>query len=114
MNNFIPVFLDVSLFHYLILSLIIFCIGILGILCSKNLIRILMCIELMFCACNINFIAFSNYMDLYKLLGESFAVFVITVSAIEASIGIAILISITKFGKDVTTNGNKELGGRNA
>ncbi len=113
-NNIIPIILNVSLSHYLILSLIVFCIGLFGILCSKTLIRILMSIELMFCACNINFIAFANYLDLGNLLGESFAVFVISVSAIEAAIGIAILICITKSGKDIITDTNKELGGRNA
>ncbi len=112
-NSIIPIFLNVSLYHYLVLGLIIFCIGLFGVLCSKNLIRIFMSIELMFCACNINLIAFANYLDLASLLGESFAVFVISISAIEAAIGIAILICISKQGKEVITDDNKELGGRN-
>lgn len=113
-SDIISIILNVSLSHYLILGLIIFCIGLTGVLCSKNMIRILMSIELMFCACNINFIAFANYLDLGNLLGESFAVFVISISAIEAAVGIAILICISKMGKEIITDANKELGGRNA
>ena len=113
MYDSFQIFLNISLYHYLILGLIVFCIGLLGVLCSKNIIRILMSIELMFMGCNINFIAFANYLDLGSLLGESFAVFVISVSAIEAAIGIAILICISKLGKDIITDNNRELGGRN-
>ena len=113
-NEIIQIIFDISLTHYLVLGIVVFCIGLFGVLYSKNLIRILMCIELMFFACNINFIAFANYLDLNNLLGESFAVFVISISAIEAAIGIGILVCMANQGKDITTDNNKELGGRNA
>ena len=82
---------EISLTHYLILSSIIFTIGIFGVFLNrKNLIIILMSIELMLLAVNINFIAFSTHLDL--ILGQVFALFVLTVAAAEAAIGLAILV----------------------
>jgi len=78
-------------FDYLILSSIIFSIGFLGIFINrKNIISILMSIELMLLAANINFVGFSNYLD--DLYGQIFALFVLVVAAAEAAIGLAILI----------------------
>ena len=75
---------EISLTHYLILSSIIFTIGIFGVFLNrKNLIIILMSIELMLLAVNINFIAFSTHLDL--ILGQVFALFVLTVAAAEAA-----------------------------
>ena len=82
---------EISLTHYLILSSIIFTIGIFGVFLNrKNLIIILMSIELMLLAVNINFIAFSTHLDL--ILGQVFALFVLTVASAESSIGLAILV----------------------
>ena len=82
---------DISLTHYLILSSIIFTIGIFGVFLNrKNLIIILMSIELMLLAVNINFIAFSTHLNL--ILGQVFALFVLTVAAAEAAIGLAIIV----------------------
>ena len=82
---------EISLTHYLILSSIIFTIGIFGVFLNrKNLIIILMSIELMLLAVNINFIAFSTHLDL--ILGQVFALFVLTVAAAEAAIGLAIIV----------------------
>lgn len=78
-------------FHYLVLSSIIFSIGFLGIFINrKNIISILMSIELMLLAANINFVGFSNVLD--DLYGQIFALFVLVVAAAEAAIGLAILI----------------------
>ncbi|PPR16857.1 MAG: NADH-quinone oxidoreductase subunit K [Alphaproteobacteria bacterium MarineAlpha9_Bin3] len=82
---------QISLNHYLILSSIIFTIGIFGVFLNrKNLIIILMSIELMLLAVNINFIAFSTHLNL--IFGQVFALFVLTVAAAEAAIGLAILV----------------------
>ena len=83
--------MSVSLGHYLILGAIIFTIGVLGIfLNKKNVIIILMSIELLFLSVNINFIAFSSYLN--DISGQVFAMFALTVAASEAAIGLAILV----------------------
>ena len=77
--------------HYLFLAAIIFTIGVLGIfLNKKNVIIILMSIELILLAVNINFVAFSVYLG--DLSGQIFAMFTLTVAAAEAAIGLAILV----------------------
>ena len=87
--------LNISLAHYLILSSIVFTIGIFGVFLNrKNLIIILMSIELMLLAVNINFIAFSSYYN--DLTGQIVALFVTTIAAAEVAIGLAILLSLFK------------------
>ena len=81
----------IGLTHYLILAAIIFTIGIFGIFLNrKNVIVILMSVELMLLAVNINFVAFSVYLN--DLVGQAFALFILTVAAAEAAIGLAILV----------------------
>lgn len=83
--------LSIGLEHYLWVAAILFAIGIFGIFLNrKNIIVILMSIELMLLAVNINFVAFS--MQLNNLIGQIFAMFVLTVAAAEAAIGLAILV----------------------
>jgi NADH-quinone oxidoreductase subunit K len=83
---------DIGLIHYLVLAATLFTIGVFGIFLNrKNIIIILMSIELMLLAVNINFIAFSSY--LYDLSGQVFVMFILTVAAAEAAIGLAILVS---------------------
>jgi len=80
-----------SLSEYLILAAVIFCIGLAGVFLNrKNIIILLMSIELMLLAVNINFIAFSFYSG--DLAGQIFVFFILTVAAAEAAIGLAILI----------------------
>ncbi len=77
--------------HYLVVSAILFVMGVLGIFANrKNVIIILMAIELILLAVNINFVAFSAYLG--DLVGQVFAMFVLTVAAGEAAIGLAILV----------------------
>ncbi len=78
--------------HYLVLSAIVFSIGVVGVLTRRNIIIIFMSIELMLNAVNINLIAFSD--RLQNLDGQVFAVFVITVAAAEAAVGLGIIISL--------------------
>ena len=83
--------LEIGLSHYLSVAAIIFAIGIFGIFLNrKNVIIILMSIELMLVAVNINLVAFS--VELNDLVGQVFAMFVLTVAAAEAAIGLAILV----------------------
>ena len=84
--------LSIGLGHYLTLAAIIFTIGVVGIFLNrKNVIVILMSIELILLAVNINLVAFSSFMN--DLVGQIFTLFVLTVAAAEAAIGLAILVS---------------------
>ena len=78
--------------HYLVLSSLVFSIGVVGVLTRRNIIIIFMSIELMLNAVNLNLIAFSD--RLQDLDGQVFAVFVIVVAAAEAAVGLGILISL--------------------
>jgi NADH-quinone oxidoreductase subunit K len=81
----------VPLSHYLTVAAILFTLGIFGIFLNrKNVIIILMSLELMLLAVNLNFVAFSAYLG--DLVGQVFAMFVLTVAAAEAAIGLAILV----------------------
>jgi NADH-quinone oxidoreductase subunit K len=83
--------MTIGLTHYLVLASILFTIGIFGIFLNrKNVIVILMSIELMLLAVNINFVAFSVFRG--DLIGQIFSMFVLTVAAAEAAIGLAILV----------------------
>lgn len=83
--------LNLSLSHYLILSAILFAISVVGIFLNrKNLIVLLMAIELMLLAVNLNFVAFSHY--LHDTAGQLFVFFILTVAAAESAIGLAILV----------------------
>jgi NADH-quinone oxidoreductase subunit K len=83
--------LEIGLSHYLTVGAILFTLGIFGIFLNrKNVIIILMSVELMLLAVNINFIAFSAHLN--DLVGQIFAMFVLTVAAAEAAIGLAILV----------------------
>jgi NADH-quinone oxidoreductase subunit K len=82
---------DIGLAHYLWVAAILFMLGVFGIFLNrKNVIIILMSIELILLAVNINFVAFSAF--LHDLVGQVFAMFVLTVAAAEAAIGLAILV----------------------
>jgi NADH-quinone oxidoreductase subunit K len=83
--------MEIGLSHYLTLAAILFTIGVLGIFLNrKNIIIILMSVELILLAVNINFVAFSSYLG--DLVGQVFALFILTVAAAEAAIGLAILV----------------------
>ena len=82
---------EITVGHYLILSAIIFVIGIVGIFLNrKNIIIILMSIELMLLAVNINLVSFSIYLQ--DLVGQVFTMFILTVAAAEAAVGLAIIV----------------------
>lgn len=81
----------ISLSHYLVLGAILFAIGLVGIFLNrKNIIILLMSIELMLLAVNMNFVAFSHYLQ--DISGQIFVFFILTVAAAESAIGLAILV----------------------
>ena len=83
-----------SLQAFLLLATMLFCIGVWGLINSRNAVRVLMSIELMLNAVNINLMSFSSYVDGDLIRGQVFTVFVITVAAAEAAVGLAILLSL--------------------
>ncbi|MFN7039347.1 MAG: NADH-quinone oxidoreductase subunit NuoK [Alphaproteobacteria bacterium] len=87
----IELYTDIGLIHYLSVSSIIFVLGIAGIFLNrKNVIIILMSIELILLSININFVTFSTYLQ--DLVGQIFSLFILTVAAAESAIGLAILV----------------------
>ena len=83
-----------SLQHFLVLSAILFSIGIFGVLTRRNAVAILLSLELIFNAVNINLVAFSYYVTPQWITGQIFAVFVITIAAAEVVVGLSIVLSI--------------------
>lgn len=86
--------MQVGLLHYIILATLLFSIGLYGVLTSRNVIRVLMAVELMLNAVNINMVAFNNFLNPEYLAGQVFSIFILTVSAAEAAVGLAIVIAI--------------------
>ncbi len=84
----------IPLSWYIILSAALFTIGVVGVFSRRNIFILLMSIELMLNAANINFIAFSHYLQ--SLTGQIFVIFVITVAAAEAAVGLAIIILLAR------------------
>jgi len=87
----------IGLEHYLILSAILFSIGLYGALAKRNAIIILMSIELMLNAVNISMVAFSRYIVPDLLTGQVFAIFVMVVAAAEVAVGLAIIMAIYRY-----------------
>ena len=94
----------VGLSHFLVLSAILFGIGLFGVLTRRNAIGILMSIELMFNAVNINFVAFSKFVTPGEFVGQIFAIFVITIAAAEATVGLAIVLLMYRNFKGINVD----------
>lgn len=90
---------SVTLNHYLALSAVLFTIGMLGVLLRKNVVVILMCIELMLNAVNLAFIAFASFRS--DMSGQIMVFFVMTVAAAEAGVGLALVVAVFKQFKGV-------------
>ncbi|ATW28036.1 NADH-quinone oxidoreductase subunit NuoK [Candidatus Formimonas warabiya] len=84
----------IGLSHYLIVGAALFSIGLFGALAKKNAIMVLICVELMLNAVNINLIAFNKFVTPAEFIGQIFAVFTIAVAAAEIGVGLAIVIAI--------------------
>ena len=99
----------IGLSHYVALSFVLFVIGVVGVLVRRNLLTVLMAIELMLNAVNVNLLAFAR--QLGDRAGQVFAIFVITVAAGEAAIGLAIVISMYRLKNSVNLDDAAELKG---
>ncbi len=85
---------DEPLVRYLCLGAVLFAIGMYGMVASRNAVRVLMSIELMLNAVNINLVAFARYVDPTEVKGQVFAIFILTVAAAEAAVGLAIVLAM--------------------
>jgi NADH:ubiquinone oxidoreductase subunit K len=94
----------ITLYHYLILSAALFCIGFYGAAVKKNAIAVFMGIELMLNSVNINLVAFNRYVKPQVLSGHVFAIFVIAVAAAEVAVGLAIILSLYRHRKSTTVD----------
>ena len=82
----------ITITHYLVLSAILFTLGVVGVLIRRNAIVIFMCIELMLNAVNLSFVAFAHYLN--SMHGQLFVFFTMTVAAAEAAVGLAIIVAV--------------------
>jgi NADH-quinone oxidoreductase subunit K len=87
-------FSGIPITHFLVVSTLMFFIGIYGFLTRRNLITLLMSVELILNAVNINFVVFNRYLFPGKLQGQFFAMFIVAIAAAEASVAIALIINI--------------------
>ena len=100
----------ITVSHYLTLSGVLFALAVAGIFMNrKNVILLLMCIELMLLAVNINFIAFSHYLG--DVAGQVFVFFILTVAAAEAAIGLAILVVLFRNKRSINVDDLDSLKG---
>ena len=83
-----------NLNSYLYVAAALFCIGVYGVMTRRNAVAILLCVELMLNAANLNLIAFARFVDPQRLAGHAFVVFVITVAAAEAAVGLAVVLCV--------------------
>nr|AYP33091.1 NADH-plastoquinone oxidoreductase subunit 4L [Ensete ventricosum]UXE31767.1 NADH-plastoquinone oxidoreductase subunit 4L [Ensete ventricosum] len=90
--------------HVLFLSVCLFSIGLYGLITSRNMVRALMCLELILNSVNINLVTFSDIFDSRQLKGNIFSIFIIAVAAAEAAIGLAIVSSIHRNRKSTRIN----------
>lgn len=93
--------LELKLIYFLIISAVLFGIGMYGVLTRRHLVHVLLSIELILNAVLINLIAFSSFITPDKIIGQMFAVFVIVVAACEVGVGLAIILSVYRKKKTV-------------
>lgn len=111
MNDFIILLFDIGLYHYLFLALILFMIGFFGSIVAKNMLKVLISVEFMLTAVNINFIAFASFFDNIKLNGFVFSLFYIAIGAVEIAIALAIFYLMFREKQSINTEdycGGKE------
>jgi NADH-quinone oxidoreductase subunit K len=96
--------MSIPLSWYLVLAAALFCIGLYGVLSRKNAIAILLGVELMLNAVNINLVAFWRYLNPVQMAGQAFAVIVFAVAAAEVAVGLALIISVYRRRKTVVAD----------
>ena len=100
---------EITIHHYLILSAILFCLGLIGVILQKNILIVLMCIEVMMNAINLTFVALARYYN--RMDGQVMAIFIMAIAAVEAAIGLGIVISLFRNRQTVKTSDLREMRG---
>src|SRR5687767_703287 len=101
--------MEIGLTHILVLSTALFFIGVYGFLTRRNMITMLMAVELILNSVNINFVAFNRYLYADKLDGIFFTIFIITIAAAEAAVAIAIIINLYRSHQSIDVKDAEEL-----
>lgn len=102
---------NIGIYHFLLLALILFVIGLFGAVVSKNLLKILISIEIMFCGVTLNLATFATYSDTTHFKGSIMTLFAIVLAAIHIAVGIAIIVNIWKFKSTTNIENIGELKG---
>lgn len=92
------------MFYFLVLAAILFSIGLFGVITRRNAIGILMSLELMFNAANINFVTFNKFIISDGLTGQMFSIFIVVVAAAEAAVGLAIVLLVYRNWRGIETD----------
>ena len=101
--------IEPGLYHTLFISAALFFIGVFGFFTRRNLITILMSVELMLNSVNINFVAFNKYLYPDQLSGVFFTIFIITIAAAEAAVAIAIIINLYRSHNSIDVESTEEM-----
>lgn len=97
--------MEITAIYYLIPSMIMFCCGVYGFITRKNMIAILISLELMLNAVDINFVVFNRFLFPHQLEGMFFTLFAIAIAAAETALAIAIIINIYRAARDIDVTG---------
>lgn len=97
--------MEIGIYHYLVLSFILFAIGMVGVMVRRSVILMLISIEILFNSINLTAVAFNRFLYPEEVTGQVFVIFIMTVAAAEAAVGLAIVMSVYKNFK------NLEIGG---
>jgi NADH:ubiquinone oxidoreductase subunit K len=100
---------SLTVHHYLAVATILFGVGFAGVVSSRHLIRTLMCVELMLNAVNLVFVSLNNHVNPSDVSGQIFAIFILTISAAEAAVGLAIVLALFKNTASVDVEDFKQL-----
>jgi NADH-quinone oxidoreductase subunit K len=100
---------EITIHHYLILSALLFCLGLIGVIVRKNLLVMLMCIEVMMNAINLTFVALARYFNTPD--GHVMAIFVMAIAAVEAAIGLGIVIMIFRKKESIHADDYRSMKG---
>jgi len=103
------IFTKIALQHYLLVGGLMFCIGMIGFMCRRNLIVMFLCSELMFQGVAINFIAFGAYWKVMS--GQAFVIFILAIAAAEAALALAIIVLLFRQKQTVDSQSFRELRG---
>ena len=95
---------DIGLTHYMVFASLLFCMGLFAVMVRRHAVAVLLGVELMLNAANINFVAFSRSVSPGELTGQIFAIFVMAIAAGEAAVGLAIVIALYRRRSNITVD----------